>query len=186
MRNRTASVVIYVIIVLLLALAVGFAVKLTDGFTSTPKTYAEVDGERVNAETIIDGGKAVTISVRSPFGVKVSFTAKVLANTDDEHNFEYTAGGSAYDYAGTDLTAAAGCDTSSGDLVIAPIHLESALAALHDVSEVEGLANLDLSFPWVKVVITPKDAEDITLLLRVTRGKAGIGSIELDKTEVIL
>lgn len=181
MKNRTASIVVYVIIILILA--VGFAVKLTDGFTSTPKTYAEVDGERVNADTVIDSKKAITISVRSPFGVRVSFTAKVLSNTDTEHNFEYSAGGSSYGYADTDLTAVANCDTSSGDLVIAPIRLENVLAALHDESEVTGLENIDLSFPWVKVVITPKDAENITILLRVSRGIAGI---ELDKTEVIL
>lgn len=183
MKNRTASIVVYVIIILILAVVVGLAVKLTNGFSRLPQNYAEVDGKRVTADTVIDSKKAITISVRSPFGVRVSFTAKVLPNTDTEHNFEYSAGGSSYSYADTDLTAVANCDTSSGDLVIPPLVLEDALANLHDVSEVEGLENIDLSFPWVKVVITPKDAENITILLRVSRGIAGI---ELDKTEVIL
>lgn len=182
MKNRTASIVVYVIIILVLAVAVGFAVKLTNGFSTVPQHYAEVDGKRVTADTVAESGKAITISVRSPFGVRVGFTAKVLANTDTEHNFEYSAGGSSYGYADTDLTAVAGCDTSSGDLVIPPLVLEDALADLHDVSEVEGLEGLDMSFPWIKVVITPKDAADITILVRVS----GIAGIELDKTEVVL
>lgn len=188
MNNSVKNIFKYLFFVVVLALIIGavvYVVKVTNNFTKLPQNYVEVNGAKVTSETVMEAREDISITVRSPLGNRLSFTAKVYANTDDTHNFSYEVNGSTYDFAGTDLTSAVNYETTTTGLVFNPIALDAALAKLHDVetAAIAGLSDLDFTYPWVKIVLGVEGAEDLTLLVKVN---LGISKVELDKTEVII
>lgn len=112
--KKTGKVLSYILIVLVLVAVCGLLVYFTNGFTGDFKTfYVECDGKQVLASTggfLVTEQKPLTVDVKYTFGVMnkdvSGYSVKVVPNTTQGNDFDFTLDGNAYSFqAEDDLTA---------------------------------------------------------------------------------
>lgn len=116
MKYTVGNVVVYILLLMLLALAIAFLAKFTNGFTSDVKTFYVI----CNDETILNdkgnyliyANEEYRFDVKYTFGFlqkdneKLGYHVKVVPYVTEDTNFDFYADGEMYNYgAESDLTS---------------------------------------------------------------------------------
>ena len=181
-QGAVVKAISWLLIVLVLVAGVGAIAYFTGGFTGEFKTFYIT----VNDKDILTSASGYQVSVGEPLVVNVKYTfaedgangysVKVVPNTLQGKDFDFTIDGEAYSYqAESDLTAGFDIEYSDNSFTIKPKGtLNEVMAAVYPNNEVGDLTGVGYENMFLLVVDSYNGASTVTLAFSVVEGVSGI------------
>lgn len=181
MKQKTARIITWVLIVLLLAACLGAVAHFTNGFTEDFKTfYITVDKKDIMTSASnyqLVEGDPLEVAVKYTFaGSGRGYTVKVVPNKLPGKDFDFTVDGEVYSFqAETDLTAGFIIECEDDSFTIEPKgKLNEVMAAVYPNNEVSDLSMLGYNNMFLLVVGSNNGESTVTLAFSVAEGVTGI------------
>ena len=181
-QGAVVKIISWVLIVLVLATAIGAIAYFTGGFTGEFKTFYLNVGDR----DILTSATGFQVSVDEPLTVNVKYTfaedgvngysVKVVPNALTGKDFDFTVDGIPYSYqAESDLTAGFEIEEHESSFVLKPKGtLNEVMAAVYPNSEIEDLTGKGYENMFLLVVDSYNGESTVTLAFSIVEGVSGI------------
>ena len=181
-QGAVVKAISWLLIVLVLVAGVGAIAYFTGGFTGEFKTFYIT----VNDKDILTSASGYQVSVGEPLMVNVKYTfaedgangysVKVVPNTLQGKDFDFTIDGEAYSYqAESDLTAGFDIEYSDNSFTIKPNGtLNEVMAAVYPNNEVGDLTGVGYENMFLLVVDSYNGSSTVTLAFSIAEGVSGV------------
>lgn len=181
-QGAVVKIISWVLIVLVLATAIGAIAYFTGGFTGEFKTfYLNVDGKDVLTTSSgyqIGVGKPMAVNVKYTFADEGTsgYSVKVIPNTLPGKDFDFTVDGEPYSFqAESDLTAGFNIEYKNDSFTIAPKGtLNEVMAAVYPNSEIGDFSKLGYENMFLLVVDSYNGEATVTLAFSIIEGVSGV------------